>query len=244
MIVAGGARFFAELEQERIICITGKLGTNKSLLAHVVAEPYLRKGYRFVTNMASVWAEPDWRNIKPIPPLMQYKIFANVDEGGLYVRTFKTASALSSFARKLDSFICFSGKKLPHSDLCDFKLYLWFDFWKNFLIPVKVYRYDVRVETTKNYSGYVWFTGWSSYYGIYSTLDPGEFPEDIVEAFQTWTEQHFKLYGRTYKIQDVVAGSSEVVDMADIQNDMEKSARQASDAISLLERKSKGTRLR
>lgn len=238
MIISGAPQFFAEFNQERILCFTGKLGTGKSLLTHCIAYPYLTRGYRFVTNMASVWAD-DWRTMKPIPPLMQMKVFAAVDEGGLYVRTFKTASAISSFARKLDSYIIFSGKKLPHQDLQGMKLYQWFDFWKNFLIPVKVYRYDIQVETTKNYSGYIWVMAWSAWYGLYSTLDPGDFPEEIVKAFQTWTEDHFKRFGRQYKIQDVVAGESESVELADIQNDMEKSARQATDAVSILARKSR-----
>jgi len=238
MIVAGSARFYAELEQERIICIGGQLGSGKSLLTHMVARPFLDRGYRFVTNMASSWAD-DWRTLRPIPPLNQYKVVAAMDEAGLYVRTFKTVSLLSSFARKLDSYLIFCGKKLPHQDLQNLVLYQWFDFNKNFLIPLKVYRYDVQVSTTKKYSGYIWVSLWQAYYGIYSTLDPGDFPEDMVKAFESWTEQHFRRFGRQYKIQDVVTGESSVNELADIQNDMEKSARQAVDAISLLERKSK-----
>jgi len=239
MIVSGAPRFYAELEQERILCISGQLGSNKSLLAHMLAVPYLYKGYRFVTNMASAWGE-DWRTLKPLPPNNQYKVWAAMDEPGLYVRTFKTASVLSSFARKLDAYLIFCGKKLPHQDLQNLNLYQWFDFNKNFLIPLKVYRYDVRVSTTKTYAGYIWVTAWQAYYGVYSTLDPGDFPEEMVKAFETWTEAHFKRFGRQYKIQDVVTGNSDTVEMADIQSDMEKSARQAIDAISVLERKAKG----
>lgn len=239
MIVAGSARFYAELEQERIICVSGQLGSGKSLIAHMIAHPYLQQGYRFVTNMASVWAEPDWRHIQPLPPLYQYKVVAALDEPGLYVRTFKTASVLSSFARKLDAYLIFCGKKLPHQDLQNLVLYQWFDFYKNFLIPLKVYRYDVHVSTTKSYQGYIWVSAWQAYYGIYSTLDPGDFPEEMVKAFETWTENHFARYGRQYKIQDVVTGESSITELADIQSDMEKSARQATDAISLLERKAK-----
>lgn len=238
MIISGAARFFAEFDQERIMCFSGQLGSGKSLLSHMIAEHYLQSGYRFVTNMASVWAE-DWKQLQPIPPLMQYKVCAVIDEGGLYVRTFKSASALSSFARKLDSYLIFCGKKLPHQDLQSLVLYQWFDFYKNFLLPVKVYRYDVSVSTTKTYHGYIWVSLWQAYYGIYSTLDPGDYPEEILKAFEHWTEEHFKRYGRTYKIQDLATGGGEVVEMADIQADMERSARKTSDAVSLFERKTK-----
>jgi len=238
MIFSGAPRFYAEFEQERIMCVSGQLGSGKSLITHLIARPYLMRGYRFITNMASAWAS-NIDDIKPIPPLMQYKVFGALDEPGLYVRTFKTVASLTSFARKLDSYLVFCGKKLPHADLQNLVLYQWFDFYKNFLIPVKVYRYDVHVSTTKTYSGYIWVTGWQAYYGIYSTLDPGGYPEDLVQAFEKWTEEHFKRYGRVYKIQDIRAGDRESVELADIQNDMEKSARQASDAISLLERKTK-----
>lgn len=238
MIISGEAQFYAELDQERIICIGGQLGSGKSLITHLIAERYLKMGYRFVTNMSSAWAD-DWRTIKPLPPLMQYKLFCAIDEGGLYVRSFKTVSILSSFARKLDCYLAFCGKKLPHADLQNLVLYQWFDFYKHFLIPIKVYRYDVHVSTTKSYHGYIWVTAWQAYYGIYSTLDPGDFPEEIVNAFISWTEAHFRRFGRVYKVQDVAYGESESMEMADIQNDMQKSARQASDAISLLERKTK-----
>lgn len=238
MIVSGGARFFAELDQERIMCVGGQLGSGKSLITHMIAEPYLKRGYRFVTNMASVWAE-DWRTIRPIPPYNQYRVFGAVDEGGLYIRTFKTVSVLASFARKLDAYLLFCGKKLPHQDLQNLVLYQWFDFYKNFLLPIKVYRYDVSVSTTKSYHGYIWVTAWQAFYGVYSTLDPGDFPEEIVKAFEAWSEEFFHRYGRTYKIQDVATGGGEVVEMADIQNDMEKSARKTTEAVSLLERKAR-----
>lgn len=238
MIVSGGPRFYAELEQERIMCFTGQLGSGKSLVSHMIAQPYLAKGYRFVTNMASAWAD-DYTKIKPLLPNYQYKVFSVLDEAGLYVRTFKTVASLSSFARKLDAFLIFCGKKLPHADLQNLVLYQWFDFYKNFLIPVKVYRYDVQISTTKKYSGYIWVTGWQAYYGLYSTLDPGDFPESIVKSFEKWTEEHFTRYGRAYRIQDIKAGDDASVDMADIQADMERSARKTTDAISLLERKAK-----
>lgn len=240
MIISGGAQFFAEFEQERIVTLSGSLGSGKTLTAHMIAEPYLKRGYRLITNVATVWAEPDWRAIQPLPDHnMQYRVVGLIDEGGLYVRTFKTASKLSSFARKLDSFLIFSGKKKPHEDLCTLDLYLWFDFWKNFLLPFKVYRYDVRVSTTKTYHGFIWVAGWSAYYGLYSTLDPGAYPEEILAAFEQWTTDHFKRYGREYKVQDLVSGDSAVVDMADIQDSMAQTSREVENTLSVLERKTR-----
>lgn len=237
MFIMGGSRFFAELEQERIVCISGALGTGKTLLAHEIALPYIRQGYRFVTNTSSAWAH-DWRKLQPVNEFGQMKIIADVDEGGLYVRTAKTASKLASFARKLDAYLIFSGKKLPHDDLQSLRIYLWFDFYKNFALPFKVFRYDVKVDTTKNYHGYVWQTAWQGFYGVYSTLDPGDYPEEILKAFEVYTETLFRRYNRKYQVGDLTT-EGDIVELADVQSDISRTSNEVRETLSVLERKTK-----
>lgn len=239
MIISGGARFFAEFEQERILCVDGSLGSGKTLITHMIALPYIQRGYRFVTNTSCVWSVKDWESLRPVNEFGQMRVIANVDEGGLYVRTARSVQKLSSFARKLDSYLIFSGKKLPHEDLTQLRLYLWFDFYKNFLLPFKVYRYDVKVSTTKSYHGYIWISLWQAYYGLYSTFDPGDYPEDLLNAFEGWTEGLFRTYRRRYNVSDLVTTDATVMDLADIQNTSSQQAGELRETLSLLERKAK-----
>ena len=236
MIVAGGSAFFAEYEASRVLCFTGSLGSGKSLMSHMIAEKYLKEGYKLITNMASVWAD-DILEVHP-DKKGQYHCIVILDEGGIYVRTAKTVQKIHTFARKLDTYLMFAGRKLPHEDLQEFTCALWFDFQKHFLLPLKVYKWEVWKSQGKRYSGYIWVTGMEKYYGVYSTLDPGDFPGSIVATFEIWTKIFFDKFGREYKIQDVVDGENQ---NQEIIAEFGKLSREAQRSLSVPQRKtSKG----
>lgn len=204
IMFAGKDAFLAEFEAERVLCFHGRLGSGKSLMAHAIAEYFLQRGYRLITNMSSAWADdPD--DVRPLSN-GQMKAVIILDEGGLYVRSFKTVQAISSFARKLDTYLIFSGKKLPHSDLQGLTISEWFNFEKHFLIPVKIYKWVVESSAGKKYSGYVWCSGFKALYGLYSTFDPGGYPGEIVKWFEGWTVRFFERFGRSYQLHDVATG--------------------------------------
>ena len=198
--------FFAELDDNRTLVITGRLSSGKTLLAVELAERYLKKGYRLASQINCVWND-DLEEIKP-DEKGRYKMVAIIDEGGLYFRTQKSASSVSSFAAKIDSYIIFSGKKLPHADLCTLTCQVWFDAQKWFLLPFKIWRYDV-FNGNKTYHGFFYQTGWWLYWGIYDTLDPGDNPAIIVDWFKKATKGFFERYGRTYEISDVESPGGE-----------------------------------
>ncbi len=248
MIIYDGG-FFAELYQERIACVTGSLGTGKTLITHAIAQPFLRDGYKFFGNISSAWLD-DIEKVKLTKKGEQVHAVVVCDEGGLYVRRFEDVKRLSSYARKLDIYIIFAGKKLPHEDLQALRLYVWFDFYKNFLIPLRVWRYDVQVDITKNYHGYLFETGWWAYYGLYSTLDPGGDVEDILKSIDMWIKDFGGFYGRKQfgggkdadKIPSVDKGSTlgaDVVELGEIRDAISKKVTQASYAISQYQRKTK-----
>ena len=165
-----------------------------------------------------------------------------LDEGGLYARTSSTVKMLSAFLRKTKSILIFAGKKLPHEDLCDLKIYSWFDFQRNFALPFRLWRWDYAIQTTKKYSGYMVQTGWQDYYGIYSSEDPGDFPEAVVGFFDQRAKELFAKYGRTYRLSDVASGTTETdkAEQVEFARDMANVAEQTRDAISQSKRKSGG----
>lgn len=191
MIIDTG--FISEFLTERIVCITGSLGSGKTLIAHEIAEYFLKKGYRFYGNCKSEWIDDYVVELNKKGE--QVKAVILCDEGGLYVRTFADVKRLASYARKLDLYIIFSGKKLPHEDLQSLVLYCWYDFFKNWRIPLKIWRYDVEVQTSKSYHGYIYQTGWWKYYGVYSTLDPGDDVEGTLKKIDKWIDRFRELYG-------------------------------------------------
>lgn len=233
----------AELYQTRIVCITGSLGSGKTLITHEISEPFLRDGYKFVTNFKSAWVdEPDMIEMREKGD--QVHAVVVVDEGGLYVRSFEDVKRLSSFARKLDMYILFSGKKLPHVDLQELRLYLWFDLWKNLRIPLRVWRYDVQIDVTKSYHGYLWQTGWWAFYGLYSTLDPGSDAEEILKWVDSWIRRFGSFYDRKQfdgvsKVDKNAAKGDNVVELGEIRDGIETSVRRAAESISQLQRKTK-----
>jgi AAA+ ATPase superfamily predicted ATPase len=221
--------FFAELDDNRTLVITGRLSSGKTLLAMELAERKLRKGYKLISQTSCVWND----SIEDVVPdeSGRYKFVAIIDEGGLYFRTQKSASAVSSFAAKIDSYVIFSGKKLPHADLCTLTCQVWFDFMKWFLLPFKIWRYDVY-NGNKAYNGYFLQTGWWHYFGIYDTLDPGDNPEIIVDFFKKATSEFFARYGRKYQISDVEKQGSD--DQAEFTNEFAGSVRSLQAAASAI----------
>jgi len=213
--------FYRELSDNKICTITGRLGSGKTLIALDLSAYYLERGYSLITNTSTSWADdPDRvmvnamrRSVarqkelnkigsKSIAPI-QVRAVSLVDEGGLYARSPALAEKISSFARKTDQIIIFAGKKLPHASLCDLQVVMWFDFFKNFLIPVKVWQWSYRLSSKKVYYGKLIQTSWKDLYGIYSTIDPADNADKIVAFSVEAAKKLFAQYGRAYELSGV-----------------------------------------
>ncbi|HUD44903.1 MAG TPA: hypothetical protein VMR41_05140 [Patescibacteria group bacterium] len=238
MIIFDGG-FLSEFFDNRIVCITGRLRSGKTLLALEVAETLLKQHYKLVCNFNTVWRD-EYEDIE-----LDDKCVGIVDEGGIYVRSMATSQKLGTFLGKMDSYLIFSGKQLPHENLTNLRLYLWFDFWKNLAIPLKVWRYEVNIQETKKYGGFLLQSGWQNTFGTYSTLDPGDFPDAVVLFFEERAKKLFDRYGRRYVIRDVARkslgfGEDESVNSAD---DLTRVAEKVGNSLSLAARKgTKGKR--
>ena len=195
--------FINELRQVRTCYIGGDVGTGKTLIALEIAEIFLRKGWFLVSNMSCVWNDDYYQ--KEIP--LNKNVFGIIDEGGNYTRTMDTVAGFTEFSRKARQIVLFVGHREPHELLTYFVLYPWWDLKKNLLLPLKIWRWDVY-QRRKNFSGFVFQTGWEKYYGLYSSIDPGAFPSEIFGFFEKRKKDLFDAYGRKYSISDVVRGST------------------------------------
>lgn len=227
MIVGGGA-FYTELDDSRMCAIAGRLGSGKTLTALELAERYLKRGYRLVSNVRSVWGD-DWD--RSLSADNSARTVLLVDEGGLYVRTMKTVSALTAFARKLDCYIILAGRRLPHEEMCELVVEPFFDFRRNLVVPAKLWRWTQRMG--KTYGGYFLQSGESGLYGTYDTVDPGDNPAELITLAEGWAQELFARYGRTYSLQDMASSGGDNI-AGDAADSMAVSASRLRDAVSLL----------
>lgn len=219
-MLIGAESFISEVIEGRIVVITGYLGCGKTLLGYEIAEKFLRMGYRLISNNASVWRD----NLNDIECTKKgINTVILLDEGGWYIRTAKTISRLITFSGKIDCIWIIPGKKAPHLDVCDLTVELLFDFQKNFLIPIKLWRYTV--QGARRYGGTFVQAFPQEYYGIYDTLDPGDYPEDILEAFDGYTKKFYSFFGKSYKTDQLSDLVQKDTTQEDIVQDMEKITR-------------------
>jgi hypothetical protein len=210
-----------EIDQSRVAVLTGRLGSGKTRLAIEIAAHFLARGYRLITNIRTAWADE--------PRLDYDRVVLLVDEGGLWVRRATDAMKLAAYARKLGMIILFSGKKLPHPDLCDLQVQLLIDFWKNFLLPVSLWKWEYYPGgNVKPYGGVLvqalpWW-----YNSVYDTIDPGKPPEEVIAYAFSRAQALFSRYGYSLPGLEV----SETTDY----RDLTRAAQAIDDAASRLAR--------
>ena len=249
--------FFRELSDNRICTITGRLGSGKTLIALDMARYYLDKGYSLITNTSTVWADNPKDVIKKsydtavqkrlelerkgnyvtkIVP--QVRAVSIVDEGGVHARSQKVATSISTFARKTDQIIIFAGKKQPHADLADLKVVMWFDLYKNFLIPFKIWEWTYRLSPRKIYGGKMLQAHWQDLWGVYSTLDPAGDAREIVNFSIQAAQNIFKEFDRKYTLSEMEK-SEDDKSTADAMGELASALRDEADAnLSSIQRRS------
>lgn len=223
--------FFSELKDTWMVYIGGRLGCGKSLLALDIAEYFLKSGKRrLFTNLSTVWNDD-------LPETINYESNSQpaviiVDEGGLYIRSMDTVAELSSFSRKLDSILIVCGKREPHNEICELVIRPRFDFSRNLMLPIWLWRFDVEAEK-QSYHGFLWQFWRQGLFGIYDTVNPGQSPKIIVQAYKKYAEQLFKVYQNEYELSDVAHSGRDNMDF-DSMVDARQNTRAIRDAVSVL----------
>jgi len=168
-----GTRLFDELQDDRMVCITGPVSGGKSRLGFDLALYYWRKGYRVFSNVGHTY-----EHYMGDDGLTLFKSFVIVDEGGEYVRQSKIASAITRSAGKADYYVLFTGKRLPHKNLQDIIIRPRFDFYHNYGLPFILWSCKVN-STDKPYKfTFVQYFP-QAVHGVYSTLSSSSSIEKI-----------------------------------------------------------------
>lgn len=134
MPLIGAESFTPLLDMYRLCYIGGRPGAHKTSLAHLLAVPYLEKGYKFITNCRSVWAD-DIDKVFLSPSDGKLKAVVVLDEGGLVFKVNVQVEQMAAYTRKMDVIYMIPSFFSSCEGCADFDGYsnvLLFFYWSSF----------------------------------------------------------------------------------------------------------------
>jgi hypothetical protein len=191
MPLLNAAPMVGMVRQYRGAWIGGGYGKGKTSFAIRLSYEFLKRGYRLVTNTRCVWAD-DLNSLELLCESgAQLKAVVLLDEGGMYFNTGKDWEEMAQYVRKMDCIYLVPSHSAPASVAQEMTIEPLFSFIPCG-IPFIVYKWSVRTRNVRDAGFFGWWQP-SEVYGLYSTLDPGDSPEDIVDFMydRTW---EFKAY--------------------------------------------------
>ena len=102
MGLIGAVQFPRTVESYRLLRIAGKFGGGKMSLAFYMSEPWLKRGYRLITNGKCVWAD-SMDGMGFVDEDGHLKAIAVFDEGGLEFKASKQVETIAAYAAKMDA---------------------------------------------------------------------------------------------------------------------------------------------
>lgn len=204
----------------RLVWISGRFGGGKTSIAYKLAETYLNKGYRLISNNMSVWSDP----IEEVKLLDtgHLKAVVILDEGGLWFKSSKQIEMVASYAAKMDVIYLLPSFWPPTRAAQVLTIQPLFNF-KSAGVPIIFYRWRVKLGSFDEKGYFIWFQP-SEIYGIYSRQDPGDSGALIVDWLIEKTNEFRAHFGRidnnisevevteSDKFQDAVSALAEAAD--------------------------------
>jgi hypothetical protein len=184
--------FLATVVSYRLVWISGRFGGGKTSLAYRIAQEYLEKDYRLITNNKSVWADPV--DSVQLDDNNHLKAVVILDEGGLWFKSSKQIEMVASYAAKMDCIYLLPSFWPPTRAAQVLVVQPVFNF-KAAGIPAIFYKWRVKIGSFEDKGWFVWWRP-SEIYGIYSRQDPGDTGAEIVEFLINRTNEFRQRYGR------------------------------------------------
>lgn len=189
------APIFSILDMYRLIWISGRVGGHKTALAYRIAQDYLEKGYRLISNNKSVWAD-DPEKIELIDGHLKAVIL--MDEGGLYFKSGRQVEQIASYLAKMDMMIIFPSFWPPArvAQIVNIQPVI---SLKPSGLPVIIYKWSVQIGSFRDKGWFAWINP-QEIYGIYSRQDPGADADQIIDYLIRRTNEFRQYYGHANKI--------------------------------------------
>ena len=208
MGLIGAAQFLRTVESYRLLWIAGKFGGGKTSLAFYMSEPWLKKGYRLITNGKCIWAD-DLSKLDFIDEWGHLKAVVVLDEGGLEFKASVQVETIAAYAAKMDVIYLLPSFWPPVRRAQVVTAQPLFSFF-TIGIPLIVYRWDVQLKGFKD-GGYFYWWQPKEIFGVYSRQDPGEISSDIVEFLAQKSEAYRRLHGRKNRLSQMAVGSDDLL---------------------------------
>lgn len=202
-MLLGAGRFLDLVDAYRLVYIAGRFGGGKTSLAFKIAEFYLQRGYRLLSNVRSVWNDTDF----PEGRFGERRCVVILDEGGQFVRDNSDLRALAAYVRKMDLVMIIPSFFEPPRAFQVLRVWPWFGF-RHVRVPVVVYRYRLGWWAGFKESGWFVWVWPNEIFGVYSTLDPAD--DRVYDVLAGWSQRYRERYGRRLR------GSERVRDGADL----------------------------
>jgi hypothetical protein len=227
-MLIGGERVLGILESYRLCWIGGRFGGGKTSLAFRLAQPFLERGYRLLTNIRTVWADsPD--DIDFVDEFGHLRLVVIMDEGGLWLKRNAQVEAMAAYAAKMDVFYIVSSYFPPASYFRIFKIKVLYGF-RHIRIPVVFYRWSLRdVEGFADKGLLIWWNP-GEVYGVYSRQDPAADGNEIVDFMAQKVEEFRSRYDRSRRRKARVSAREQasleevVADFADVVSEFRDAA--------------------
>ena len=189
------------VENYRLCWISGRTSGGKTALSLKIAEHFLNRDFRLITNMECIWNDK-LEGIKILPEKDGHlQAVVVLDEGGRWFRKGDIIEAMASYVAKMNLIFLFPSFWPPHRNAQVVVVQPLFNF-KKIGLPIIRYQMTVRIEGFKDDSKFWWL--WpQEVYGVYSRQHPGYEPEDIVahilEQVEAYQNYQYEKYGRARK---------------------------------------------
>ena len=187
---------FATAHGYRMIWIPGAFGNGKTLLACGMYAQYFKpRGYKLVSNIQSIWTEPDLDAVK-LDENGYLKAFILVDEGGQYFEEDDLVKHALRNPRKMDYILCFPSFHPPHRTAQIFQIQpVW--SYRSAGIPYIHYEWSVKIGNYKNRGSFGWWW-FQEMFGTYSSQNPGAGAAKI----RTWLDARNSEFRQRFGYDD------------------------------------------
>jgi hypothetical protein len=195
----------------RLLWIRGKFGSGKTAVAFKIAEHFLKRGYRLVTNTPSVWND----GLVEINQEGLLHAVIIVDEAGLGLKVKQQLEAMAAYARKMDAIYIFPSFFPPTRSAQVVTLQPLFSLMQIGL-PLSVLEWRVNMGGFKDKGFFLWAFP-SETWGVYDTSAPEGAIDEIInhlaEQVQKFRTQ--KGVARSDELSALGTGFSQVDAFAD-----------------------------
>lgn len=187
-MIIGGGNVLPIVGDYRLVWISGRYGGGKTLLAMEIAESFLKRGYRLLTNIPCAWAD-DWDSVQ-LQDDGRLRAVVIMDEAGLVLKYTEQLEAMCAYSRKMDCIYLFPSFMPPVRFAQVVDLHSMFSL-AHVLLPITFWSCRIRLGSFRETTSFATSKA-SLYYGVYSTQGTDRGTEDLIELLATRTEEFRK----------------------------------------------------